>query len=498
MTRRHAILIASSDFLPDSGIETLRYPVNDVNEMETVLSADDFHFDVIKIINQSSSDVQTKLETWLQDVPYEDLVLIYYSGHGKLNRARELYLSCANTRDTILNSTAVPYKWLMDVLLREHSLQQLAVILDCCYAGRAIAGSRGASRGAVEEQVRAAVTESWEKWRGHFFLGASGANQTAEEREQDGHGRFTKHIIHGLRSGDADMDGDGYISAKDLASYVKRQLRSQNASQEPIEGGEYQGELILGGNRRRQLKNDISKIQVSLESNKNKHFTRETFRKIEDYLETINDSFDIVTVLDDPRLLVLKKFASNDATVEQVAKAFWRIESDLSPATTTQAQASTQLTAAEQTSEGDLQTQAKAKENYLERKAGEEPQDVPPTEAKTSQSIWKRNKEINKQHRMILQRQKAERKAQQAKWTDEDRLIKEQHRAELAPLKADSNALLREIWNIAWVRAVAIVGIGFFVSLVSNWNGWPLALAVGAFLIDYGIRYAKRRQQQSG
>jgi hypothetical protein len=314
---RRAILIASSDFPADSGIERLRFPVNDVNAMETTLSGADFGFEVRKIINENNLAVMEQLEAWISKADYEDLVLIYFSGHGKLNRARELFLSCANTKESSLNATALKYKWIMDVV-NDHSLQRVAVILDCCYAGRAIAGSRGTARGAIEEQVRTAVTEG----HGHFFLGASGANQTAEERELDGHGRFTKQILEGLSSGDADIDGDGNISAKDLSSYVKRELRRQNASQEPIEGGGYQGELILGSNRRRQLKAAVSTIEISLANNKNS-FTRETFRKIEDYLDGIKNESELTSIIDDSRYLILKKYSSEDANVEEVARAFW-------------------------------------------------------------------------------------------------------------------------------------------------------------------------------
>jgi uncharacterized caspase-like protein len=320
---KRAILIASSDFPDDLGIEPLRFPVNDVNAMEATLRADDFGFEVEKFINYQSWVLRKKINETISAARYEDLVLVYFSGHGKLSRRGELFLSCVDTTEALLRSTALPYSWLQDVL-HDHSLQRVAVILDCCYAGRAIDGSRGASRGAIEEQVRAAVTEGY---GGYFFLGASGTNQTAEERESDGYGRFTKHIIEGLSSGDADMDGDGNISAKDLSTYVKDRLRQESASQEPIEGGAYRGELIFGSNRRKQLKATVRRIQDSLDKTKS-HFTRETRWKIEDYLVQIEEGEDIRNVFDDPKYLTLKKYSANEANVEEVLKAFWTMQDD--------------------------------------------------------------------------------------------------------------------------------------------------------------------------
>jgi hypothetical protein len=171
------------------------------------------------------------------------------------------------------------------------------------------------------------VTTVTEGYGGHFFFGASGANQTAEEREADGHGRFTKHIIEGLSSGNADIDEDGNISAKDLSTYVKHRLRQESASQEPIEGGAYRGELILGSNPRKQLNATVRRIHDSLDKTKS-HFTRETRRKIEDYLVQIEQGVDIRNVFDDPKYLILKRYSSNEANVEEVLKAFWTIQTD--------------------------------------------------------------------------------------------------------------------------------------------------------------------------
>jgi hypothetical protein len=286
--------------------------------MGRTLRADDFGFEVEILVNATSSAALQALDQWISKADYDDLVLIYFSGHGKLSRARELFLTCANTNSKNLISTALKYAQLTE-LIRESSLQKVAIILDCCYAGRAIEGGRGDPRGAVEQQVCAAVEAS--PGSGIFFLGASGKNQTAEEREIDGHGRFTKHIIEGLSSGDADIDNDGNISAKDLATYVKQRLRS--ASQEPIEGGAYQGELILGGNRRTQLTAFVSTIRASLQNNRDEYFSRETFRRIEDYLDQIMDGTDVRSVVEDSKYLILKRYSAKKANLEEVAKAFW-------------------------------------------------------------------------------------------------------------------------------------------------------------------------------
>src|SRR6266498_4976064 len=453
--KKRAILIASSDFSPDSGIETLRFPVNDVNAMEDTLRSEDFNFEVKRIINEYCSDVKEKLEKWISEADYEDLLLIYFSGHGKLNRGRELFLSCANTRDTSLNATGLEYRWLMNVV-HDHSVQSVAVILDCCYAGRAIAGSRGTARGAIEEQVRAAVAESAESGQGYFFLGASGANQTAEEREQDGYGRFTRQIIDGLSSGDADIDDDGKISAKDLATYVKSQLRRQNASQEPIEGGGYQGELILGCNRRKQLKAALSTIQESLWNKWNNHFTRETFRNIEDYLDQVQKTLDI-RVFEDPKFLILKKLSLRDAKIEEVAKVFWStsVGPDLPAGGAPETARPLPLNVG---SPPPSQPPTEAQEQAARPQSSEEPKTDTQSESPLATTAWDRMRESTKQQLLTYNRHRGERAAQ-----------RKQHRAERA-----AHPVASEVW---WTLAALFVvgtGLSFAVGHV-----FPLFLAFG-------------------
>jgi hypothetical protein len=313
MPTKRALLIASSVFDNDPGIMHLQFPDADVSGMESVLSADDFSFLVETIRNESNSTVVDKIETWMSAAHSDDLLMLYFSGHGLLNRSRELFLSCRNTKENRLNSTAVKYQTIVD-LVREHAIARVAIILDCCYAGRALSRTKNTIRSAVQEGVQSQFG------RGIFFLGASGANQTAEEREADGHGRLTRQIIDGLRSGDADVDGDGDISAKDLSTYVKRELRKQNAEQEPMEGGAFQGEIIFGANRKKKNSLLISSIRSRVDKNR-RHFSKTTYRTVEDYLDELAQDNKNQKFVEDERFLALRKFAS-DGILEHVIKAF--------------------------------------------------------------------------------------------------------------------------------------------------------------------------------
>lgn len=68
----------------------------------------------------------------------EDLLLLYYSGHGLIaTRRHELFLSMAKTELDSIPSSAIPFELVRDVFLTSHARNRV-VILDCCFSGRAI------------------------------------------------------------------------------------------------------------------------------------------------------------------------------------------------------------------------------------------------------------------------------------------------------------------------------------------------------------------------
>jgi uncharacterized caspase-like protein len=236
---KHAVLIASQTFERDSGIEPLRFPESDVAALGDLIRTDDFNFDKITpIIDQPKQVVEETLDEILSQISFDDFILIYFSGHGKLNTKGDLFLSCRNTKERSLNSTGFRYRYLMD-LLSAHDAERVAILLDCCYAGRAISGFKG----TPSEQIQSVL----DLGRGIFILGASGATQTAQEREADGNGIFTKQVIEGLRTGAADIDDDGDISLNDLARYVREEFCRKNVSQQPVVGNYAKsGDFIWG------------------------------------------------------------------------------------------------------------------------------------------------------------------------------------------------------------------------------------------------------------
>ena len=234
---RHAVLIASSSFPEEPALQPLTLPEKDVDGMHAVLSAPDLggFTDTIVIKNRPHHEALREVNRVLKRADPDDFVLIYYSGHGKLDGAGRLYLATADTELSVLESTSIPVHSIR-ALIDVGQSSRTALILDCCYSG----AIDHAFRGGVDDQLNL-----MSGGRGTFIMTASTGIQTAQEKEGDEFGLFTKHVINGIRSGEADRDGDGYITMSELYSYVHENVLREGA-QEPMRWNiNVRGELIV-------------------------------------------------------------------------------------------------------------------------------------------------------------------------------------------------------------------------------------------------------------
>lgn len=121
----------------------------------------------------------------------DDLVLIYYAGHGLLSSRGELYLATSGTVRGQLRFSAFPYDGMREILADSPAANRV-VILDCCYSGRAIAAMTD-PRSAAFDQLD--IT-------GTYILTSTTATTTAHAPEGARNTAFTAELVTLLRSGD--------------------------------------------------------------------------------------------------------------------------------------------------------------------------------------------------------------------------------------------------------------------------------------------------------
>jgi formylglycine-generating enzyme required for sulfatase activity len=215
--RRRAILIASSEFPEEPSLQTLRCPKNDVSGLAEALASPDFGLfnDPLIFINQPSHSTLRAINRIFKEANRDDQILIYYSGHGKQDTAGHLHLATSDTEAGALETSSIAVGTLRR-LIDNYACKQVALILDCCFGG---AVSKDFLKSGVDDHLKQTF-----HGRGIYILTASTATQTAREKEGDDYSLFTKHILQGIRQGEADHDDDGLISLGDLYEYVKTRV----------------------------------------------------------------------------------------------------------------------------------------------------------------------------------------------------------------------------------------------------------------------------------
>jgi hypothetical protein len=229
--RRYAVLIGNGTFqmLPDGGtaLPPLRCAAEDVRGLEKILSSEKHGgYEVVSVIDKPYTIARTEVYRALKAAGPDDLVLIYYSGHGKLDEHGSLYLAGSDTDPQSVETTAFGTPEIRTWVANSAAAVRI-IILDCCYSGAVFTGT--AFKGERLEQAGQALRKL--DGRGTFYLTASTDTQLAQEIEGDQFSVLTKHIVEGIRGGGADGDDDGRISFHELCKYV-------------------QGKVLLDGNQR--------------------------------------------------------------------------------------------------------------------------------------------------------------------------------------------------------------------------------------------------------
>lgn len=238
MARRVAILIATSRYPDEPGLAPLDAPERDVAELTKVLATEHggVFDEVLVLANQPSQKVRVQLNRSLRAAAKDDQVLIYFSGHGKLDPTGRLCLTMTDTVLDALESSAVRIGELKD-FLDVSRCKNVMLLLDCCYSG---AVGKSFTRSSVDDQLQVAAQGA-----GICIMSASSSVQTALEKPETGLGVFTKAVIEGIQTGAADVDGDGLVTFDELFDYVDRTVGAESHQRPQKWAFQAEGELLI-------------------------------------------------------------------------------------------------------------------------------------------------------------------------------------------------------------------------------------------------------------
>lgn len=224
-----ALAIGVSDYEP--GLTPLPGAISDVEAMRRVLQHPDLGgFDDVKTLsNPNPQEMQEAIETLFSGRTKDDLVLLFFSGHGVKDDSGKLHLATRITRKTLqgelIRATAVPTRFVQDIMSNSRSKRQV-VILDCCFSGAFAEGWLAKDDGSVD-------VKSQLGGEGRAVLTSSTSTQYSFEQEGSDLSTYTRYLVEGIETGAADLDSDGIVSVDELHEYARAKVREAAPAMKP-------------------------------------------------------------------------------------------------------------------------------------------------------------------------------------------------------------------------------------------------------------------------
>ncbi|QLE43716.1 ABC transporter substrate-binding protein [Nostoc sp. C052] len=220
-----ALLIAVSEYEP--GLTPLPSTIKDIEAMQRVLGDPEIGgFEVKSLLNPDNLEMQTAIENLFLDRQRDDIVLLYFSGHGIKYDSGKLYFATKITRRNekgeLFKASTVSADFVHDIIndSRSRSRRQV-IILDCCFSGAF----------ANETKSRDDVSLDFQKIQlggeGRAVLTSSTSIQYSFESI------YTQYLVQGIETGEADENNDGFISVDELHQYVQRKVQENNHEMKP-------------------------------------------------------------------------------------------------------------------------------------------------------------------------------------------------------------------------------------------------------------------------
>lgn len=174
------------------------------------------------------------------DVKKDDRIFVFFAGHGatrQLSSGRDLgYIVPVDSDPKQFATDAIPMTEIQNIA-ESLNAKHVFFVMDACYSGLGL--TRGGSANFLRDNA---------KRIGRQMLTAGGTDQLVADGGPNGHSIFTWTLLQGL-SGKGDLNGDGLITATELAAYVAPAVSSVSAQTPAFgslpgsEGGDFVFEL---------------------------------------------------------------------------------------------------------------------------------------------------------------------------------------------------------------------------------------------------------------
>jgi len=238
----HALIIGNNKY---QNLPSLETPISDAQAVDEVLRTR-YGFKTKVLTNATRADILTAINDYRALLKSDDSFLIYYAGHGDLDKAnlRGYWLPVNAQRD---NTT----EWISDQsitdLIAQMAARHVLIVADSCYSGAMTRNSgiglitKGGDQAQVQRLVKLAKLPS-------RTVLTSGGEQPVLDAGGGGHSIFARVFMQVLRDNDGVMEGSSLYGA--LFDQVRQSAAKYKVNQEPrysqiVDAGHLNGEFLF-------------------------------------------------------------------------------------------------------------------------------------------------------------------------------------------------------------------------------------------------------------
>jgi protein O-mannosyl-transferase len=233
-----AVVIGISDY-QDPDIPDLRFAHRDAEAFANFLrspaggSLSGDQLQVLTNQNATAGRIAEALDALLEQTKEGDQVIIYFSGHGDVERktvSQPGFLLCWDAPSRVyMGGGTYSLAYLQEIVstLSTQNLAKVTVITDACHAGKLAGSQIGGAQLTAANLARQFANE--------VKILSCQPGELSLEGEQWGGGRgvFSYHLVEGL-FGLADRNGDGIVSVGEMDRYLEDNVTTEAAPQSQV------------------------------------------------------------------------------------------------------------------------------------------------------------------------------------------------------------------------------------------------------------------------
>lgn len=231
--KRYAVIVGISKYEYADGIllSELAFADRDAEDFANLLLRMGWDESRVKLITNGQAtlrNIKIAMESWLAKAGSQDLIVLYWSGHGypDTEDPTKVYFACY---DTDVGIPATGYR--MDHIrssLEEKAAKNVIVLADTCHAGKLV------TRGSREISIIPHLSKMSDQQgipKGWIFMVSAESDRLAVEDNAWSNGAFTHCLLEGL-SGKADGyvssgASDGVVTMGELRSYLSNVMPAE-------------------------------------------------------------------------------------------------------------------------------------------------------------------------------------------------------------------------------------------------------------------------------